>query len=198
MLPCVNKEALTGLVPEPETARVFANPRSLACVAAAVLTLAGCGEPPAPVPPAPVASTAAFGGTDRSWIEINIAMDEQLLPLLGLVPRESALHSVSEQVRAFTEAELSELRRLHAEAGLPAENPHKGMPMPGMVEPSTVASATALRGEKFDELLRSCLRAHLEQSQKLAESEQAAGLEPRTTALAARISETRRTTLSAL
>ncbi|MBW6437036.1 DUF305 domain-containing protein [Actinoplanes hulinensis] len=163
-----------------------------------MFTLAGCGESPAPVPPAPVVSMAAFGGTDRGWLEINIAMDEQLLPLLDLVPRDSALAGVSAQVRTFTEAELAELRRLGAEAGLPAENQHKGMPMPGMVAPSTVASASALRGEKFDELLRSCLRAHLEQSRKLAESEQAAGLEPRTTALAARISETRRTALSAL
>ncbi|MBO3740134.1 DUF305 domain-containing protein [Actinoplanes flavus] len=181
---------------------MFANPRSLASVAAALFLLTGCGDSPAPVPPAPAisaaTSAAAFGGTDRSWIEITIAMDEQLLPLLDLVPGDSSLATVSAQVRAFTEAELTELRRLHAEAGLPAENPHKGMPMPGMVEPSTVASATALRGETFDALLRSCLRAHLEQSRKLAESEQAAGLEPRTTALAARISENRRTTLSAL
>ncbi|MBB4753434.1 DUF305 domain-containing protein [Actinoplanes lobatus] len=179
------------------------NPLSLACVTAALLALTGCGEPPTPAAPTPAApppavSSTAFGGTDRAWLEITIAMDEQLLPLLDLVPRDSALEAVSAQVRAFTEAELAELRRLGAEAGLPAENQHKGMPMPGMVMPSHVSEATALRGGEFDELLRSCLRAHLEQSRKLAEGEQAAGLEPRTTALAARISETRRTTLSAL
>ena len=45
---------------------------------------AGCG-PQTPGPTTTVA--AAFGMTDRAWIEITIAMDEQLRPLLALVPR---------------------------------------------------------------------------------------------------------------
>ena len=52
--------------------------------------------------------------------------------------------------------------------------------------------------KEFDALLRERLTAHLEQGRKLAESERAAGAEPRTTALAARISETRRAALSVL
>jgi uncharacterized protein (DUF305 family) len=172
----------------------------LACAAAAAL--AGCAgtTPAAPADPVPAASSApaAFGGTDRSWIEINLAMNEELLPLLDLVRTDSALHDVSTQVRAFTEAELTELRQLHAEAGLPAENPHKGMPMPGMVMPSQVSAAAALRGKEFDAKLREHLRAHLEQGRMLAESERTAGQEPRTVALAARISEARQATLSVL
>ncbi|MFC4070500.1 DUF305 domain-containing protein [Actinoplanes subglobosus] len=168
-------------------------------LAGALLSGAGCAGP-APVAPAPVVSTAsaAFGGTDRSWLEINIAMDEELLPLLDLVGRDSDLFDVASQVREFTEAELTELRRLGDEAGLPAENQHKGMPMPGMVMPSQVAAAAALRGKAFDAALREHLRAHLEQSRKLAESERAAGQEPRTIALAVHISGTRQSALNLL
>ncbi|GIF41478.1 hypothetical protein Axi01nite_57890 [Actinoplanes xinjiangensis] len=188
---------MTESVPELETARVFAIPRIL--LACALLTGAGCAGP-TPVSPVPVSTTpsASFGGTDRSWIEINIAMDEELLPLLDLVGAGSGLADVVAQVREFTEAELTELRRLHAEAGLPRENPHKGMPMPGMVMPSQVAAAAALRGKEFDTVLREHLRAHLEQSRKLAESERSAGQEPRTIALAARISGTRQSALNLL
>jgi hypothetical protein len=172
----------------------------IACSLAAVLT--GCASAPPAAPPSPAPATSpvisAFGGTDRSWIEINLAMNEELLPLLDLVPPGSGLHDVSTQVRAFTETELAELRQLHAEAGLPAENPHKGMPMPGMVMPSHVSAAAALRGQAFDTKLREHLRAHLEQGRMLAESERAAGLEPRTVALAARISEARQAALSVL
>jgi hypothetical protein len=173
-------------------------PRVLLSCSLAV-TLAGCAgaAPPAPAPVVPSATTA-FGGTDRSWIEINLAMNEELLPLLDLVQPGSGLYRVSTQVRAFTEAELTELRQLHAEAGLPAENPHKGMPMPGMVMPSHVSAAAALRGTAFDAKLREHLRAHLEQGRMLAESERTAGLEPRTVALAARISEARQAALSEL
>jgi hypothetical protein len=190
-------KALTESVPELETAPVNAIPRIL--LACALLTGAGCAGP-GTVSPAPAATTSApgFGGTDRSWIEINIAMDEELLPLLDLVGEDSDLFDIAAQVREFTEAELTELRRLSGEAGLPAENQHKGMPMPGMVMPSQVAAAAGLRGKEFDTVLREHLRAHLEQSQKLAASERSAGSEPRTIALAVRISETRQSALNLL
>lgn len=178
-----------------------ANPRIFLACLVTTAALTGCTGVPTPATPSPVVVSSpatAFGGTDRSWIEINVAMDEQLLPLLGLIGPDSALHEVAEQVRAFTDAELAELRRLHDEAGLPAENPHKGMPMPGMVTPADVTEATTLRGKELDTMLRECLRAHLEQGRKLAESERTAGVEPRTVALAARIVETRQATLSRL
>jgi hypothetical protein len=176
---------------------VNAIPRIL--LACALLSTAGCAGR-TPVDPTPVVSTsaAAFGGTDRSWLEINIAMDEELLPLLDLVDDDSDLFDVVSQIREFTEAELSEMRRLGEEAGLPRENQHKGMPMPGMVMPSQVSAAAKLRGKEFDAVLREHLRAHLEQSQKLAASERSAGSEPRTIALAVRISETRQSALNLL
>ena len=49
-----------------------------------VALVAGCAstraQTPAPAPAPPPA--AAFGGTDRAWLEVCIAMDEQLLPQL--------------------------------------------------------------------------------------------------------------------
>ncbi|WP_436530717.1 DUF305 domain-containing protein [Actinoplanes sp. HUAS TT8] len=175
-----------------------ANPRLL--VAALALGLAACGSPTVPpVPPSP--GPPAFGGTDLAWIEINIAMDEELLPLLDLAPshgRSGALKATSEQVKTFTNAELAELRQLHDEAGMPAENQHKGMPMPGMVTPELLTRATGLSGAAFDEVLATSVREHLEQGHKLALSEQSAGAETRTKELAGRIIETREATLKDL
>jgi hypothetical protein len=146
-------------------------------------------------------SGADFGGTDLAWIEINIAMDEELLPLLDLAPANSssaALKKLSAQVEEFTTEELGTLRKLHDEAGLPPENPHEGMPMPGMVTPALLATATAQRGAAFDTVLAKSLREHLDQSHRLAASEQSAGAESRTKALAARILQTRSVALDDL
>ncbi|GAA2847346.1 hypothetical protein Acy02nite_03370 [Actinoplanes cyaneus] len=175
-----------------------ANPRPLAAALTLglALGLAACRSPTPPAPPAP--TTPAFGGTDLAWIEITIAMDEELLPLLDLTPANGSsaqAKDLSAQVKAFTTDELGTLRQLHDEAGLPAENPHKGMPMPGMVTPAVLASAKALTGKAFDEMLTTTVREHLEQGQKLAVSEQSSGTETRTKELAARIVETRKATL---
>ena len=158
------------------------------------LGLAGCGAgapagPPAPAPPA-VSSAPAFGGTDRAWVEISIAMGEEVLPLLDLAPQRSAdpaVRRLAAQVSALHRDELTSLYALHDAAGLPAENPHKGMPMPGMVTPEQVAEAAATTGAAFDALLLRRLREHTEQGVRLATSEQNSGAEPRTKALAARM-----------
>src|SRR5689334_10050097 len=90
------------------------------------LGLAGCKGSAAAPPPAPATTAASqFGGTDLAWIEINIAMDEQLLPLLQIVPERSgspAVQALAAQVKAFTDAELTELRALHDQAALPSVN----------------------------------------------------------------------------
>jgi len=185
--------------------------RVMAGILAAALGPAACAGSPAspsapPPPAAPAASPSAgspgfFGGTDLAWVEINIAMDEELLPLLALVPAngsDPALKALSAEVTAVHEQELMTLRGLHDQAKLPAENPHKGMPMPGMVTPEQVTKASATRGEAFDALVRGHLEAHLRQGLKLAESERKSGVEPQTRALADQVHSTRQMYLSRL
>jgi uncharacterized protein (DUF305 family) len=164
------------------------------------LGLAGCKDSaPEPVD-SPAATTATqFGGTDLAWIEINIAMDEEMLPLLELVPERSGstdVQALAAQVQAFTNAELSELRALHDQAGLPAVNPHKGMPMPGMVTPQEVTDASAMTGKTFDKTVLKAIQAHLEQSQNLAVSEDKSGVEPQTRSLALQVLRTREASLA--
>ena len=166
------------------------------------LGLAGCNDSAAEPDASPAATTATqFGGTDLAWIEINIAMDEELLPLLELVPERSGssdVQALSAQVQAFTTAELSELRALHDQAGLPAVNPHKGMPMPGMVTPQEVTEASALTGKSFDKAILKAVQAHLEQSQSLAGSEDKLGVEPQTRSLALQVLRTREVALTTI
>ena len=155
-----------------------------------VIGLAGCGpgKPPAVTP------SADFGGTDLAWIEITIAMDEQVQPLLALVPgqsRDPLVRALATRVSAFTGTELARLRTLHDEARLPARNPHEGMPMPGLVSAETVEKASRLTGAAFDKLLREQIQAHLRQGHKLAESEEKAGTDKRTRALASDVFHTR-------
>ncbi|WP_433366392.1 DUF305 domain-containing protein [Actinoplanes sp. CA-142083] len=164
--------------------------------------LAGCRDSaPEPVD-SPAATTATqFGGTDLAWIEISIAMDEELIPLLQLVPERSGssdVQALAAQVQAFTEAELSALRALHDQAGLPAVNPHKGMPMPGMVTPQEVTDASAQTGKDFDKTVLKALQAHLEQSQNLAGSEDKSGVEPQTRSLALQVLRTREVALATI
>jgi hypothetical protein len=163
--------------------------RLLGLALTVALAPAGCGRR-VPLPAAtPVVAPSSFGGTDRAWLEITIAMDEELLPLLGLAParaRQPALRTLAAELTAFHQQELVALRELHRLAGLPAENPHKGMPMPGMVTPAQVTEAAATSGAGFDRLLVRHLRAHLEQGVRLASSEQTSGAEARTRDLAAR------------
>ena len=97
------------------------------------------------------------------------------------------MQALAATVKAGHEQELGVLRSLHDQAKLPAENPHEGMPMPGMVTPDQVTEAAAARGAAFDKLLLRHLEAHLQQGVKLAESERKAGVEPQTRSLAGQV-----------
>jgi uncharacterized protein (DUF305 family) len=201
----VNVETLTSASINEQNPVVKANARILlaGALTATLLGLPGCSATTgAPAQPAsPARSAVAFGGTDLAWIEINIAMDEELLPLLALTSghgRDAAVKALASQVKGFTDAELNTLRALHDQAGLPAENPHEGMPMPGMVTPELVDQAAALSGTAFDALLVKQIRAHLQQGAKLAESESKSGIEAQTLALAAQVLSTRTKVLSTI
>jgi uncharacterized protein (DUF305 family) len=158
---------------------------------AVALCLGGCrAESPATPAPPVVSSAATFGGTDRAWVEINIAMGEELLPLLELAParsRDAEVKALAADAKTLHQKELATLYALHDAAGLPAENPHKGMPMPGMVTPEQLAEASASTGPAFDKLLLRHLGAHLAQGVRLATSETTSGVEPRARALAAQM-----------
>jgi uncharacterized protein (DUF305 family) len=177
------------------------------CVFALLLGVAGCAAETAAPSPVVVASSAApgssgfFGGTDLAWVEITIAMNEELLPLLDLAPTRSAdpgLRALAAEVKTGHEQELEVLRRLHDQAKLPSANPHKGMPMPGMVTPEQVTAAAATKGAAFDKLLSGHLRAHFDQGVMLAGSEEKAGVEPQTKALAAQVTASRKQFLGKL
>jgi hypothetical protein len=166
--------------------------RTATSLLAAALLLGGCTQ--ATATPAPTAAPA-FNGTDLAWIEVNIAMDEQLLPLLTLVRQKGgavAAAATTAGVRTATETELATLRALHDEAGLPAQNPHEGMPMPGMVTAPDLAQVAKLTGTAFDRAADGKLHEFLEQGLNLARSEAQAGAEPRTLKLAADITASRR------
>jgi uncharacterized protein (DUF305 family) len=166
--------------------------------AAALPSAVGCAMQ-APKPAATVAAT--FGGTDLAWIEVNIAMDEQMRPLLALVPQrcaDPAVKALAIQVRVSTDTELSTLRLLHDQAGLPAQNPHEGMLMPGMVTAAEVAKAATLRGPEFDALTVKKVKEYLVQGVGLAQSETKYGVESQTRALAANVLTARNQALSSL
>ncbi|HKN98022.1 MAG TPA: DUF305 domain-containing protein [Pseudonocardiaceae bacterium] len=159
--------------------------------------MAACGSAaggPAAPASAPAAASPGFGGTDLAWVQITIAMDEQLVPLLDLAPthsRRADVIALADAVERTCAQELSVLRRLHDQARLPAGNPHEGMPMPGMVTPAQVTAAAATRGGTFDTLLLRDLTGHLRQGVQLATSERTAGVEPQTLALARQVLDSR-------
>ena len=194
-MPSINIESLTYVPGKGQTLRVRMIARLLLVGLVATTGLAGCRSSRPEATGTPAATTATqFGGTDLAWIEINIAMDEQLLPLLEIVPQRSGspgVQALALQVQAFTTAELTTLRALHDQAGLSPVNPHEGMEMPGMVTPQQVTDAKALTGKPFDADVVKVIQAYLEQSQNLAESEDKSGVEPQTRALALQVLRTR-------
>jgi uncharacterized protein (DUF305 family) len=199
-------EMLTAVVGPAETRLVLSAPRSFlvgALTASALFATTACGDDsPAPAPA--TAATAAtvpaaaapsgFGGTDLAWVEVSIAINEQLLPLLDLAPANGAspaVRKLAAAAKTFTTAELVTLRELHDQAKLPSQNPHEGMPMPGMVTPEQVTQAAGTKGAGFDSLLLTHLRESFEQGVNLATSETRAGIEPQTVALAREVLKTR-------
>jgi uncharacterized protein (DUF305 family) len=159
------------------------------CVGGCATGLQNHSSDPSASTSVPIAASS-FTATDRAWIEITMAMDEQLVPMLDLVDSHTgsaAVRDLREKADASTRSELSELRRLHDQAGLPAENPHQGMEMPGMVSANQVAHAGALREADFDDYFKKCLREHLAQTGRLALGEKSSGKEPQTVSLASRV-----------
>jgi hypothetical protein len=168
----------------------------LVAMLVAMLALAGCSAPPEPTGPSPDDIAAQFNLTDRAWLEFMIPMDTQLLPALDL----AATHSLDPRLRALAadfavsvHSELDQLRELGGMAVLPADNPHTGMKMLGLVDADTLTSLRQSPPATFDPALLGVVRDNIGQAVSLADSERQAGAHERTTALAAAVASLRET-----
>ncbi|MET8318523.1 DUF305 domain-containing protein [Micromonospora sp. NPDC005189] len=143
--------------------------------------------PPNQVPSATAGPTSQFSATDIAWLQLTVAMTERLLPVLDMVPSRTtdpAWRRMAERVGAVQREDLGRARRLLAESGAPATNPHEGHDMPGMVTDEELAALQSSSGVAFHRLAGQHVRAHLAQSVRIATAEQRAGLHPATTAFA--------------
>ena len=120
----------------------------------AVLLLAGllaaCQQAPPPAPPAPQTTTNAYGATERAFVELAIATDEQALKLLDLTDRAD--------LRENRTIELTALRKL---LDAPYVNQHAGHDMPGMPTDAEIALAATSRDAR-DQFVRTHLTESLE------------------------------------
>lgn len=169
--------------------------RLTALAAAGVLALLSACSTAAPADPsaaAPAASSASpFNSTDTAWVQLMIPMNEQLLPALDAAPPE--LREFAAELKASHTDELTRLRELRDRAGLPDTNVHAGHQMPGLV---SAADLLAVRTDPPS--LGKKLHEHLDQTAKLARSEQENGADAATKALAAAIASAREQQLGRL
>ena len=176
----------------------------LVLVTAIACATAACAADP-PAVGAPAATSAAssdFGGTDIAWVQLMIPMDEQLLPVLDLVPQRTsdpALTRLAADLRSRYTTEIQLLKALRAKAGLDASNPHAGHRMPGLVDADALAAISSAGGAaEFDRKVAECLRAHLDQLANLARSELTNGTSASVKDLAKQVAESRTAGLAAL
>ncbi|MCS7481383.1 DUF305 domain-containing protein [Umezawaea endophytica] len=157
-----------------------------------LLLLTACAAPQethaAHVHPSPPPSSSAaavpggFSETDAAYVQLAIPQDETLLPVLALAKSregvDPALAGLAAEVQTGHQQELERLRKALADAGRTYLNMHEGHDMPGMVTADELAALTNATGQAFDDLLRTLLRAHFEESTTVAKSELAAGSSP--------------------
>ncbi|MEK8104881.1 DUF305 domain-containing protein [Micromonospora sp. M12] len=144
----------------------------------------GLVPPAGPVPS--VSSVGLFSPTDIAWLQLTVALDERVLPVLDMVPirtTDPAWQGFAARVSSAHRAELRTARRLLAESGAPATNPHEGHDMPGMVTVQELAALRSVNDVAFHQLAGKHVRAHLAQAVRIAAAEQRAEA-PGTTALA--------------
>jgi hypothetical protein len=134
----------------------------------AALFLVGCAAEevtaPAPVFPA-ITGSGQFGLTERAFVELEIATDEQALKLLdqGVSRASGPLRDLTVSVADARRTELTSLHGLLDAAGVQYVNNHEGHDMPGMPTPEELA-ALAGAGVAFDTEFARLLKAHLGES----------------------------------
>lgn len=173
------------------------------CGGLAAVAWPGGGTAPAAGPSAVPAATAAavFNPTDVAWLQLVTPMTEQAVKFAELVNTRSSspqLRALAAAVTDADRAELARLRELLVKSGGAGVNPHEGHDMPGMTTPAEYAAAEREQGAGFDRLAGTYLREYLQQSVHLAESENTAGGEQATRALAADIHRNRSAELGRL
>lgn len=166
---------------------------------AARTTAPPTAAPPTAASPGPVPSVSSvpsassvglFSPTDIAWLQLTVALDERVLPVLDMVPirtTDQAWRVFAARVSSAHRAELRTARRLLAESGAPASNPHEGHDMPGMVTAQELAALRSVDDVAFHRLAGKHVRAHLAQAVRIAAAEQRGGRHPGTTALAAAV-----------
>ncbi len=120
-----------------------------------------------------------------------IPMNEQLLPALDAAPPE--LREFAAELKASHSDELVRLEQLRDTAGLPDTNVHAGHRMPGLV---SEADLLAVRTDPA--ALAGKLHEHLDQTAKLARSEQENGTDAATKEFAASVESSRKRQLDRL
>ncbi|WP_434442502.1 hypothetical protein [Lentzea sp. E54] len=133
-----------------------------------VLLLAGlvaaCQQaPPAPPPPQP-SGQHGYGATERAFVELAIATDEQALKLLALTDKT--------ELKDNRNAELAALRAL---LDAPYVNNHAGHDMPGMPTDAEIQLAST-----STDALRQFVHAHLTESLEVVRSARTAISHPPT------------------
>jgi uncharacterized protein (DUF305 family) len=166
--------------------------RNLLVAVVACVPLAACGTVgPAPSPaPAPVAAGPTPSGTDIAWLQLLIAMNERIIPVLDLVPARAAdpgIRTLAAAARRTWVGELTELHGIAEWAVLPTANPHEGHDMPGMVTADQLAALDRAHGPAFDRLFAAAYRAHLDQAARLCTAEQRSGADPAVKRLAGEV-----------
>jgi uncharacterized protein (DUF305 family) len=141
----------------------------------------------------PTSPTATFSPTDIAWTQLMIPLNEQTLLLIELTPKQTSdpeTRRLATQVGDGHRGELTRLRELLRQAGVPESNEHEGHDMPGMVTTEDLRALTAATGTAFDQLFLTNMRDHLEQTVRLARAEQGSGHEPHVRDLAKEIEQT--------
>ena len=147
--------------------------------------LAACQQAPPPAspppPPAPSSTQNGYGATERAFVELAIATDEQALELLGPTGRA--------ELRENRNTELAALRTL---LDAPYVNHHAGHDMPGMPTDAEIqlASTDPDAREQF-------VRAHLTESLEVIRSARQAITHPPTAEVVALMERHRTAELAA-
>jgi uncharacterized protein (DUF305 family) len=165
-----------------------------------VFALAGCGGEVTVPAPDPAPGAGQFGLTERAFVELEIATDDQAVLLLDLGAQRvatPALRDLAREIGAAHRTELAELHGLLVAAAVQYVNNHGGHDMPGM---PTNEELTSLRNTTvgFDGLFAGLLRAHLDESAGVAKTASQSMSHQETRVVATRMEQDRRLFLQRL